>query len=602
MKKTVIASVIACAFHSALAEDISTYDMGTLVVTATRTPMPLREQLNDISVITAADIAAAGQTTLPELLSTQPGIQFTQNGGMGTSSSVFIRGANSTHTLVLVDGMRINSATTGTTALEQIPLDQIDHIEILRGPGSTLYGSEAIGGVIQIFTKSGNTTPGFHVGGGVGSYGLMEANAGAHGKLGAVGLNFEVSHQGTDSFSATNSNNSYYNPDKDPYRNTSLNGKLSYSVTPDHELSASAFYSDGLVHYDGYPATFDSRSRETLSRYAIQSQDRFLAAWQSVLRVGTSADDLHIAATNGSWGQIRTDQNQIQWQNDITTRMGIFILGTERVKQHLTSNTAYTVKQRDIQSYFTGYQGKFGAHALQLNLRDDRNSQYGSHVTKSLAYGYQITPEWRTTASIGTAFRAPTFNELYYPGFGNANLKPETALNKEVSVHYDHGAHHVSWVHFQNLINDLITYPAPTYVVSQIQRARISGNTLDYHGRLGDYTIRANLTHQNAVDADSGLQLNRRARNYGTLGMERRFSQGDLGAEIVTSAKRYDDVANTRIMGGYALLNLTAGYRYSKELSLVARFNNVLDKQYELAQTYNTPGRNVYFGFDYHPK
>jgi len=610
LQQRLIAGAIACAFTPAFAEDIQTFDMGEIVVIATRTPTPVRELLNDISVITQEDIRRAGQATLPELLGTLPGVEFSSNGGAGTNSSIYIRGTNSNHALVLIDGMRMNAATSGTATLEKIPLAQIERIEVLRGPGSHLYGSEAIGGVIQIFTKAGGAAPGFHVGGGIGSRGLYQVQAGGNGKLGEIGFNLEVSHEGTDSFSAIgNPASTSFNADTDPYRNTSVNGKLSYAMASGHELSLTGFQSVGNAHYDAYPRNFDYRNRQTLSAYALQSRDRFLPGWQSLLRLGTSADDLRTATTTGNWTQIRTDQNQALWQNDITTRIGLLTLGTERVEQRITSDTAYALKQRTIQSYFAGYQGRFDTHSLQLNLRDDRNSQFGSHVTKSLAYGYQFTSAWRASANVGTAYRAPSFNDLYWPttstGAGNPNLKPEESLNREAALHFEQGAHQASATWFDNRIANLINWAQTSpgfYQPSNLNRARITGTTFAYSGRLADYTLRASATFQKPLDSDTHLLLNRRARRTATAGVERQIGNWSVGGDIVASSLRYDDIANTKRMGGYAVLNLTASYRYSKELSFVARLNNALDKQYELAQYYNTPDRNVFVGFDYHPK
>lgn len=610
MKSSLIAGAIACALTPAFAEEVQTFDMGEIVVTATRTPKPVRELLNDISVITAEDIARSGQTTLPELLRTLPGIEFSSNGGPGTTSSLYIRGTNANHALVLLDGLRLNAATTGSAALENIPLAQIERIEVLRGPGSHLYGSEAIGGVVQIFTRSGAATPSFHVGAGVGSHKGYKAQAGGNGKLGDINFNLEVAHESTDSFSAIgNPASPYYNADTDPYRNTSVSGKLGYTLAPGHELSLSAFQSMGAAHYDAYPKSFDSRDRQTLSAYALQSRDRFRPGWESLLRIGTSADDLRTATTTGGWSQIRTDQNQALWQNDITTRVGLLTLGTERVEQRVTSDTAYALKQRTIQSYFAGYQGHFDAHSVQLNLRDDRNSQFGSHVTTSAAYGYQFTPAWRASGSIGTAFRAPSFNDLYWPassyGAGNPNLKPEESLNREAALHFDQGAHHASVTWFDNRIANLINWSQTSpgfYQPSNVNRARITGTTFAYSGRFADYTVRASATFQNPLDRDTRLLLNRRARRTATAGVERQAGNWSFGGDVVASSLRYDDTANTKRLGGYAVLNLNAAYRYSRELSFVARLNNALDKQYELAQYYNTPDRNVFVGFDYHPK
>lgn len=616
MKHSLIAGAIACAFTPAFAENFSSPDLGEIVVTATRTRTPVRELLNDISVLTADDITRAGQATLPELLRSLPGVEFSANGGPGTNSNIYIRGTNANHALVLVDGLRFNTATNAAATLEKIPLAQIERIEVLRGPGSHLYGSEAIGGVVQIFTKSAGAKPGFHVGGGLGSRGLYQANIGGNGKLGEIGFALEVAHESTDSFSAIgNPASTSYNPDNDPYRNTSVNGRLQYTIAPGHELSLNAFHSVGKTHYDSIsytpsiPATFDFRNEQTLSAYALQSRNQLGQNWNSLLRLGTSSDDLRSATSSGVWNQIRTDQNQALWQNDFTTRVGLFTLGMERIEQRITSDTAYTLKQRTIQSYFTGYQGRYAAHSVQLNLRNDRNSQFGSRVTKSAAYGYQFSKAWRAAGSIGTAYRAPSFNDLYWPNTGSAagnpNLKPEESLNREAALHYEQGMHHASVTWFDNRIANLISWAETSpnfYQPSNVNRARITGTTLAYSGSLGDTTLRASTTFQKPLDSDTKLLLNRRARRIASAGIEQRLGNWSVGGEIVASSQRFENTTNTQRLGGYALLNLNAAYRYSQELSFMARLNNALDKQYELARYFNTPDRNVFVGFDYHPK
>lgn len=601
VKKTILTGAIACAISPAFADNTpTTFDLGTIVVTATRTPTPVRELLNDISVITQEDIQRSGQTSLPELLRTQPGIEFTANGGAGTSSSVFIRGANANHTLVLIDGMRINSVTNGTTALEKIPLAQIDRIEILRGSGSALYGSEAIGGVIQIFTKTGDAKPGWHAGAGIGSHHLYDAALGGSMGSGATRFSIETAHQSTGSFSAIgNAKNSSYNADNDPYRNTSVSAKLSHRLNEHHEFGATGFYSKGATHYDASPASFDSRNKQTLAAYGFYSRDRFLPDWQSQVQIGASYDDLRTAGSTG-WSQIRTDQDQLSWQNDFDTRAGRFTLGTEHDWQRVTSNTVYTLTKRTVHSYFAGYQGRYGDHSMQLHVRNDDNSQFGKHSTGSAAYGYQLAKAWRASASIGTAFRAPTFNELYYPNFGNSNLQPETARNREAALHYDQGAHHASAVYFDNRIHNLIAYASSTYL--QVQNARITGATLSYKGRVANTGVHASATWQDPRNESNHLLLNRRAQRSASAGADYATGAWAFGGDVIAAGKRFDDTANANRMGGYAVLNLNAGYRYSQDLSFLARLNNAFDKKYELARDYNTEGRNIYFGFDYHPK
>ena len=598
MKKIILAGAFACAIAPAFAESTPTYDLGTLVVTATRTPTPVRELLNDISVLTQEDIQRAGHATLPELLRTLPGIEFSANGGAGTNSSVFIRGANANHTLVLIDGMRINSATTGTTALEKIPLGQIERIEVLRGPGSHLYGSEAIGGVIQIFTKAGGATPSVHFGGGVGSRGLYQANVGGNGKFGEVNFNLEVAHEGTDSFSAIgNPTSTSYNPDNDAYRNTSVNTKLSYHLNAQHEFGATGFHSKGKGHFDT-SRTSDSRNKQTLAAYSLYSHNRFLPNWQSQFRIGRSFDDL-LSLSTTTWTKFRTDQDQISWQNNFETGVGRFTLGTEHNWQRVTSTTAYNVDHRNVHSYFAGYQGRFGAHSMQLNARNDDNSQFGSHVTGSMAYGYQFTSTWRASASIGTAFRAPTFNELYFPNYGVSTLRPERAVNQEIALHYDHAAQHVSLVYFDNKISDLIISGS---TVSQTQRAAITGATLSYQGRVENFNLRTSVTLQDPRNETDHSLLSRRAKQTATFGVDRQWGAWSFGGDIVASGMRYSGSGNTGRMGGYSVFNLNTAYQYSKELNFLARLNNAFNKQYELVQYYNTPDRNFFIGFDYHPK
>jgi len=600
VKKTILTGAIACAITPAFAENIpTTFDLGTIVVTATRTPTPVRELLNDISVITQEDIQRAGQSTLLELLRTQPGIEFAANGGAGTTTSLYIRGASKSHTLVLIDGMRINSATTGETALSKIPLGQIERIEILRGPGSALYGSEAIGGVIQIFTKSGGATPSIHFGGGVGSRGLYQANLGGNGKLGDVSFNLEAAHEGTNSFSAIgNPSSTSYNADNDPYRNISATAKLSYQPNTQHEFGATLFHSKAKGHFDN-SRTSDSINIETLAAYSVYSHNRFLPNWQSQIKIGQSSDDL-LSRTTTIWNKFRTDQDQISWQNNLDFDIGRITLGSEFNWQYVSSTTAYAVTQRKISSYFAGYQGRFGPHSLQLNARNDNNSQFGNHNTGSAAYGYQFTPAWRASASISTAFRAPTFNDLYFPTSGNPNLEAETALNRELSLQYERDRQHISLTVFENTIKNLIN--SATTPVSQTQRAKITGSTLTYKGHVENFNLRASLTLQDPRDETAHTRLDRRATKTATAGIDRSFGAWSTGMDMVASGYRYDRANNVNRLGGYAVYNLNTAYRYSKELSFQARLNNAFNKQYELARDYNTPDRNFFIGFDYHPK
>ena len=599
--------------QAAFAEDIPTYIGDEIVVTATRTPQPAKSLLSDITVIPREEISKAGQSTLVELLQSQPGMEITQSGGMGTDSGVFIRGANNSHTLVLVDGLRLDSATLGTTALQAIPLNQIDHIEILRGPASSLYGSDAIGGVIQIFTKTGQGAPKANFSAGVGTYNTQSVSGGFSGQMDNTRFNLQAGYLSSGSFSTIgNAANKDYNSDRDGYRNTNFSANMAQTIQAGHEIGFTAFNSNGAVHYDASypsPASFDYRSQQTVSAYSVYSKNRFLPDWSSQLRFGVGTDDSRTFLTPAAASKIRTDQNQLNWQNDITTQLGNVTLGVERLLQKVSGDTAYAVTQRTIQSYLAGYQGRFGNQGLQLNARHDVNSQFGNHDTGSLSYGYQINPEWRASASLGTAYKAPTFNGLYWPAStyaaGNPNLVPEKSRSKEVSIHYDTGMHHFSMVYFDNQISNLIDWAQTSpgfYQPSNINQARITGTTLSYQGLIAGYRIRANLDLQDPEDNSTGLQLQRRSKEHAALAVSRRTGAWDWGAELTASGTRFNDTANKIRMGGYGLVNLSTGYQIDKEWSVRGRINNVFNKRYELVRDYNTPGANLFVGVQYQPR
>jgi vitamin B12 transporter len=360
------------------------------------------------------------------------------------------------------------------------------------------------------------------------------------------------------------------------------------------------FESSGRSHYDGFTSSTDYFQDQILSAMDVYSKNQFSSGWQSLFRVGLGSD--HLNDYSPAKNVFNTDQNQFTWQNDIAMGSGLMILGVEDLEQKLESTKAYTVKSRTTQSFFAGYRGQAGSHSYQLNLRNDDNSQFGEHSTGFLGYGFQISPRWRAGASVSTSFKSPTFNNLYYPGSGDPNLRPEKARNKELSLHYDMGLHHVSAVYFNNQVTDLIGYmPVAPYAVTQTQAASLTGATFSYNGLLSGYLLRASLDLQDPVDQSNNLLLIRRARQHATLGASKQVGAWNLGGEWLASSYRYDDNANTKYMAGYGLFNLTASRPLGGDWSVLGRINNLFDKQYELVQGYNTPGINLFISLRYQP-
>lgn len=610
-KKPALVSVCAglALSHGAAAQQLPVYPGSETIVTAGRVAQRLSDALRNVTVITAEDIERGGQLTLAQVLQQLGGLEMASNGGHGNSASIFMRGANSAHTLVLVDGIRLQSATLGTTAFENIPLAQIERIEIVPGPVSGLYGSDAIGGVIQIFTRSKRATPAVDVTASLGSYGTRALKGAASGTWGDTDLTLSAGAFRTDNFNVTRPTISFgrFNPDDDGYRNSNFSGKLAHRFNPRNEAGASAFYSDGEARFDNGPAA-DHRTDQKLSVYSVYSQNQLAGAWQSLVRLGASRDDS--ASLGGpTVSEFRTDQVQATWQNTIALAQGVaLVAGVEYLKQDIDTTTAYQVTSRTVKSAFAGLNGDFGDHGVQASARRDDNSQFGAPTTGSVAYGYRITPRLRLRAAYGTAFHAPSFNDLYFPGFGNPDLDPERSRNREIGFDYQASGQRLAATYFDNRITDLIAFTfdpvTSTSRPENVARARVRGTELSYAARFFETQLRAKLTLQDPEALPAGLQLQRRARRHGSLMAARAFGAWRVGAEMVASGERFDSATESPAsrMAGYAVFNLSLGRALTPEWSLEARWNNVADKDYVLIQGFNTPGSNVLLSVKWTPQ
>ncbi|MDP1534717.1 MAG: TonB-dependent receptor, partial [Rubrivivax sp.] len=404
----------------------------TVVVTAARTPQPLSEVLADMRVIDREAIARAGTMSLAELLQLHGGAEISANGGPGQVSGVFLRGANANHVVLLIDGVRVNSATAGTSAFEHIALEQIERIEVMRAPASGLYGADAVGGVIQIFTRQG--VDGFSARLGAGSWQTRQGSARWGASSGGTQVSVQGGYRDSQAFSATNASNAFsFNADTDPYRQVHGGLNISHAFSADHALALRLTRNQGTTHFDSGPGS-DDLSRQRLSTLALESRNRLGAGWHSQLRLARGSDDMVFEGSFPS--RFRTDQQQFSWQNDIDAAGGRIVAGAEWRQEQVSGSTAYSRNERSVRSLFGGYSVNLGAQGLQASLRHDDNDQFGASRTGRLAYGWQASPAWRLSASVGTAFKAPSFNDLYYPltwGFaGNPDLRPERARAHEL--------------------------------------------------------------------------------------------------------------------------------------------------------------------------
>lgn len=614
----VLVSAPALAQVSPSAQTRAT-QLDPITVTAARAPQPLSAALGDVTVIDADTIARAGQSSLADLLQREHGIDVATNGGPQTVTSVFIRGANSAQTVFLIDGARVGSSTAGGAGINAIPLSQIERIEILRGPASSLYGADAIGGVINIITRRGSPGTALALTGsvGYGSWNTQKADIGLSGSQGMWNYALSLGHARSDGYSAAKPGEpgGLYNSDRDGYKLDTASGRLGMMWAEGQELQASFFQSRLNGQYDG-GAGFDQRAIQKIESLGLASNNRINSLWTSRLRaVKTVDDNVSLSEPFPAFGvtgraQFRTRQTQFSWQNDLAIAPGqVLSLAAERREEDVDSDTRFNATSRNTNSALAIYRADLGRNHVQANLRYDRVSSYGNRTTGGLSYGFDLTPAWQLTAAANTGFRLPTFNDLYYPGFSNPNLQPEKSKNYEAGVRYRQGGTTGSLIAYHNKVDNLIQYQGRTTVVNK--DATLKGITLTAAQQFGATSVRGSIDIVDPKDNNTGEQLTRRARQVLKLAGDHQLGAWRVGAEWVLSGKRSDTSYNASIgqfganettrLGGYSLLNLTASYDITRQAQVQVRWNNVMDKDYELARGYATPGSNVFVNLVYRP-
>ena len=597
-------AIAACFSTSAFAQNDNVQEQ--VIITAARQAQVAKDVLADNVVITAEQIQRAGATSIVDLLQQQRGIEISRTGGAGSVSSVFIRGAANSQSVVFVDGVRIGSSTTGGATWSSIPLSQIERIEIVYGPLSSLYGADAMGGVIQLFTKKSGPQSRTSLNFGLGSNNLRKFEAGVFGSSAndfQYGLN--TAKESTDGFSASKPGSGpyTYNVDKDGYTQKSFNGNLSWKMSSELTLGVNFVQSTLDIDFDAGPS-YKDRGQQKFDNVATYAKGKLAANWNSSLQFSRNTDRVFSDASYGK-SQADTAQRGWTWQNDVSFGKDVLQFVAEKREEDVRTTTAALNGKRDTQSYALAYVLKQDAHLASLSARMDDSSQYGSHNTGSIAYGYKLSDALRVNASYGTSFRAPTFNELYYPGYGVATNKPELGKNAEVGLFYDDSLVQLSAVYYQNKVTDLLvtTNKCPAGYrygcASNVNKGTLSGLTVGASTRFDAWNLRTTLDIQDPTDDTSGKRLARRAQRHASFGVDYRSNDLTVGIESVVSGDRFDDAANKNRLGGYGIVNLVTTYKIASDWSLLARWNNVADKDYELARNYRTPGSNFYLGLSY---
>ena len=592
-------------------------ELDDITVTATRTPISIENSVVPVQVIDRAQIDRSQATTLQDLLRGRAGLDFTNQGGIGKITSLFLRGTNSNQVLVLVDGVRIGSATNGMATLQDLPIDQIERVEIVRGPRSSLYGSEAIGGVIQIFTRTAGQGLQQNLAITAGSNNLRQVGAGFSNRGERGWISAQGGYQDTDGINACRGTAAGWGagcyadePDRDGYRNTSINVRGGYALSETLNLEGHVLNSASRNEYDG--SIFggneaDNRQQVYGAKLAWLPSDSLRLTAQ----VGRNVDqaDAYFAA-NGS----RTFASTFDTRRDTAAVQGDIVLaegqqlsvGADWQNEQITSSTNFDVRERDNTGVFAEYQGQFGAHSLQASVRNDDNEQFGNHTTGSLGYGFAFGNGLRLTASAGTGFKAPTFNDLYYPGFSNPLLQPEESKSLNLGIAQYADTWNWTFNAYETRIDQLIGYDS-SFALVNVAEARIRGAELTGFLSLAGFDINAQASFTDPRDYTAGAAtydnlLARRARTSGRLDVDKRFGPLRLGVTAAGSGHRFDNAANSVRLAGYGTMDVRVEYTINDAWSLQAKAANVFDREYETVAWYNQPGREYQLTLRYNSK
>ncbi len=595
--------------------------LSPVVVIGSREPEPIDRVTADVVVIAAERVRESSADSVEDLLRREAGVQVSRTGGPGQAASVFIRGAGASNTVVLIDGVRIGSATLGQVGFESIGLAQIDHIEVLRGPATSLYGADAVGGVVQIFTRRGQGAPAFTANAAIGGYGSKQGGVGVSGTGGHVDYAVAVARERSRGVSALKPGDTFgnFNPDEDGFTRDTGQFKLGFTPAAGHRVGVTAVLSRLNSQYDAsesLPPNFnqdaspDFRNKLRSTVFSLDYRGLISSAWTTSAQLSHNEDDLHSGGTVVD--RFRTRREQLTWQNALSLAVGQqLVLAYEHLNERADSAAFLSDEKRSNNAFIAGYTGQFGTQVLQADVRHDQSSVDGGQTTGRLGGSIEVAPGLRLRALAGTTFRAPSFNELYYPGFGVVDglyrIRPEQGRSIELGLNWRSGESEAAATIYQNRVRDLILYegdasfcpPAIDYqygCARNAGRARLQGATLSGAQRFGALRVSGTLDFLDAKDQDTGHRLSRRASHQESVGADYDFGAWRVGAALLAVGARPD---GTVTLGGYATLDLSARWRFAPQWQLEAKLLNATGRQYEPVHDYQALGRQAWIALRY---
>lgn len=614
-----------------LAQADDSLKLPEMVITSGRTAEPLDQATAAATVFTRADIERLQPSSINQLLSRVPGVQVVQNGGRGSNTSLFIRGSSNTQSLILVDGQRIGSASDGGASLQFLSLEQIERIEVVRGSRSALYGSDALGGVVQIFTRRGDS----------GLHPRLAVSAGSHQSwqrsLGLSGgdqqTQFSLNGSLDETAGIDRTGPSYAaDRDHDAYRNKALNFSLDHQFNERFKGGVSLLDQRGKSEYDSPFGRYDSSTylsypEQPYTYFTQSSASTYLDGqlndvWNSRLELGHSESRQKTEdKLSDAVAVFNTYRDSASWLNTLqVNEQNSLLLGIDWYEDELHSSTQYDQETRWNQAAYVQHRFQGEWFSTELGVRHDKNEQFGSDNTWNGALTVPLGDSTSLIASYSEGFRSPTFNELYWPDdgnyyIGNPQLKPEKSKNYELQLRGEHLDTRWSLAAYRNEVRDLISTtlcdPATfMYCAVNLNKARLQGIELSLEREVFGWQAAANATWLDARDRDTGHTLQRRAKRSLNLDLDRRYGQLGLGASWQAFSSSYDDVGNTRELPGYGLLAVRSDWRMSSELTLQFKVDNLLDKDYSRAlyshdrtyYGYREEGRTAMVGFVWTPE
>lgn len=596
-KKSLLASLVLVAISPVSADQ---NNLDPVIVTASRTAQTVDEALAPVIVIDREEIERSQAVDIAELLRFHAGLDIGRNGNPGSVTSLFIRGTESNHTLVMIDGVKINPGTTGGTALNNIAPEMIERIEIIKGPRSALYGSEAIGGVINIITRrpAKGTTVNAQVG--FGSDQTRRFGVGLQHADDKLRAGFQLNLEETDGFAPLD-----VTSDDRGYDNVSINAFAGVSLGASSDIELSHWQASGNSEYVNTffapypPLDQDFRNSATALTLKVSPTD----IWSTTLKLSHIEDDIR---QTQSADFVRTRRNVLDWQNDIEVNPHHLVSAGISLSRENTDSLSYGSGfdvDTDTDAVFVQDNITYGNHQLLLAARHTDHSSFGNHSTWNVEYAYQMSPKLRLLAGVGTAFRAPDSTDRFVSYSGNPDLEPEESRNIELGLRYKPDSHNkYSLSLFDNKIDNLIDFDG-VFVLQNIGEARIRGIEAAWQYNAEPWDIRVEAIAQDPENRDNGDQLSRRAKRSLTTAFGYTRGKYRIGLDVLTTSSRDNSGFDTVQLGGYTLANLIGSYKLNKELTANARVENLFDEDYALAATgagnYSIQDRAVFFELRY---